>query len=245
MPKIDFYNVKMDLLNTEEILQTFETFLGADSPKSVFFINAHCFNIAQKNKKYRDVINSASLLLNDGIGIKIGTAMLGEKVKENMNGTDFIPEALEFAAQKKLNVYFLGAGKGVAEEAKTKIEKKISGIDIVGVHDGYFDEAEEAKIVDEINDKQVDLLIVGMGVPKQELWVAKNIDRFKTLKICIAGGAILDFMAGRFKRAPLFMQNNGLEWLFRLSNEPSRLFKRYAVGIPVFFYYALKLKGKK
>ncbi len=244
MSKIDFYNVKMDILNTEETLNLFEGFLESDTPKSVFFINAHCFNIAQKNDEYRKVINEADLLLNDGIGIKMGTAMLGKKVKENMNGTDFIPVALGFAAEKNKNVYFLGAGKGVAETAKEKIEKKIENLKIVGVHDGYFDNAEESKIIDEINSKKVDMLIVGMGVPKQELWVAKNIGRFETVKICIAGGAILDFMAERFKRAPVFMQKAGLEWLFRLSNEPKRLFKRYAAGIPVFFYYAAKLKGK-
>ncbi len=244
MSKIDFYNVKMDILNTEETLKVFEGFLQSGSPKSVFFINAHCFNIAQKNDEYRKVINDADLLLNDGIGIKLGASLLGQNVKENMNGTDFIPVALEFAAKKNLKVYFLGAGKGVAESAKSKIEKKIKGLNIVGVHDGYFDDAEETKIIKEINEKKADMLIVGMGVPKQELWVSKNMGRFETVKISIAGGAILDFMAERFKRAPVFMQKSGLEWLFRLSNEPKRLFKRYAVGIPVFFYYAFKLKGK-
>ncbi len=244
MSKVDFYNVKMDILDTPETLQKFEEFIGSDTARTVFFINAHCFNIAQNNEEYRKVINSADILLNDGIGIKLGAALLGQKIRENMNGTDFIPVALQFAAKKNLNVYFLGAGKGVAEAAKEKIEKKIQGLNIVGVHDGYFDSAEESKIIEEINRKQVDMLIVGMGVPKQELWVSENTSRFKTVKICIAGGAILDFMAERFKRAPVFMQNAGLEWLFRLYNEPKRLFKRYAVGIPLFFYYAFKLKGK-
>ena len=159
-----------------------------------------------------------------------------------MNGTDFIPKLLTLARDLNKNVYLLGGEEGVAEKAKQNLEWKIPGIKVVGTRNGYFDFDDDNEIVKDIVNKNTDLLIVGMGVPRQELWLTKNKEKLDGVKISVAGGAILDFISENVKRAPKWMRKSGTEWVFRLVQEPVRLFKRYFIGIPKFFYYLAKAK---
>lgn len=242
MSKARFYNINIDVLNTEETLSICKGFINSTTNNLIFFLNAHCFNIAQKHQDYKNALNNADILLNDGIGIKLGSKRLRIELKENMNGTDFIPRLLEFSKENEQKVYLLGGTEGVASVAKTKTESKIPGISIVGIRNGYFDFDNDEEVISDITSKGTDILIVGMGVPRQELWLTKNKTKLKGVKISIAGGAILDFISEKVERAPMWMQKTGTEWVFRLRQEPSRLFKRYALGIPLFFYYTIKLK---
>lgn len=246
MIKEDYYNIKLNVLNTSELLSIFQSDLLKNSNNTfVYFINAHCFNIAQKNSTYLNAINDTDILLNDGIGIKLGSYLTRIKLKENMNGTDIIPKILEFSMSNNLNVYLLGGTEGIAIKAKQKIENNITGISIVGARNGYFDFHNDDSIIKDIIDSETDVLLVGMGVPRQELWLNKNKNNLNNLKICIAGGAILDFLSESVPRAPYWMRKNGIEWVFRLYQEPKRLFKRYFIGIPVFFFRILQLIIKK
>jgi N-acetylglucosaminyldiphosphoundecaprenol N-acetyl-beta-D-mannosaminyltransferase len=242
MSKVRFYNINIDVLNTIETLSICKGFINSTTNHLIFFLNAHCFNIAQKNQEYRNALNNADIVLNDGIGIQLGSKKLRIALKENMNGTDFIPRLLEFSKENEQKVYLLGGTEGVTSIAKRKTENKIPGISIVGIRNGYFDFNNDEEIISDIINKGTDILIVGMGVPRQELWLNKNRTKLKGVKISIAGGAILDFISEKVERAPKWMQKTGTEWVFRLLQEPSRLFKRYALGIPLFFYYTLKLK---
>jgi N-acetylglucosaminyldiphosphoundecaprenol N-acetyl-beta-D-mannosaminyltransferase len=242
MSKTRYYNIDMDVLDTPETLSRFRGYLETDSNHIVFFINAHCFNIAQKNIKYRETLNQSDILLNDGIGIKLGAKKIGIHLKENMNGTDFVPKLLEFARDQNKNVYFLGGRDEIATIAAQKMRQRFPGISIVGSRNGYFDFENDQDILNEIIQKKTEILIVGMGVPRQELWLTKNKDKLSGVKISIAGGAILDFLSENVVRAPGWMQKIGMEWVFRLLQEPRRLFKRYFIGIPLFHYYIFKLK---
>jgi N-acetylglucosaminyldiphosphoundecaprenol N-acetyl-beta-D-mannosaminyltransferase len=242
MSKVRFYNINMDVLNTLETLSICKDFINSTTNHLIFFLNAHCFNIAQKNQEYKDALNNADILLNDGIGIQLGSKKLKIALKENMNGTDFIPRLLEFSKENEQKVYFLGGTEGVASVAKAKTENKIPGISIVGARNGYFDFNNDQEIIHDIISKGTDVLIVGMGVPRQELWLIKNRTKLTGVKISVAGGAILDFISEKVERAPKWMQRTGTEWVFRLRQEPARLFHRYALGIPLFFYYTIKLK---
>lgn len=241
--KTKLYNVNIDLVNSHDVLNLCKNMLMYDKFNSIFFVNAHCFNIAQNNMQYINAINNADLLLNDGIGIELACRMNGIRVLENMNGTDFIPKVLNLASCMNKKVYLFGAKESVVEKAKSNIENKLININIVGVHSGYFDDIEEKKIINEINDKKVDILILGMGVPIQEIWATENKSKLRTVKICIAGGAIIDFISGNVKRAPLIMRKLKLEWLYRLINEPKRLWKRYIIGNFLFIYYIIKYKN--
>jgi N-acetylglucosaminyldiphosphoundecaprenol N-acetyl-beta-D-mannosaminyltransferase len=242
MSKTRYYNIDMDVLDTRETLSRFRGYLESDTNHIVFFINAHCFNIAQQNIKYRETLNQSDILLNDGIGIKLGAKKIGIQIKENMNGTDFIPKLLEFARDHNKNVYFLGGHEGIAAIASKKMQQKFPAISIVGCRNGYFDFDNDKELLDDIIRKKTEILIVGMGVPRQELWLTKNKENLKGVKISVAGGAILDFLSENVARAPDWMQKIGMEWVFRLLQEPRRLFKRYFIGIPLFHYYIFKLK---
>ncbi len=237
-----FYNFKIDILNTEEVLKKCDLFYTSPNTHTLFFLNAHCFNIAQKDHAYLNAVNNSNLLLNDGIGLKLASYLTGSRFKENLNGTDLIPRLLNFAAQKGKKVFLFGGKQGVAEKAAHNAQLQIPDLQIAGCHSGYFTDQEESQIVNKILDTKTDLLILGMGVPKQEMWAEKNKKKLKQVSIIVAGGAILDFISGEIHRAPGWIRKIHMEWLYRLYLEPKRMWKRYLVGNVVFFFHAIRLK---
>ena len=233
-------NIDIDLFDDEEeVLALLSKDIDSGRSVELFFLNAHCFNLAQKDREYFEILNSCDYLLNDGIGIKIASKIEKLVLKKNLNGTDFIPEIAEMAAKKGYKIFLLGAKDGIAEEAAVKLKEKFEGLQIAGVHSGYgLDES----VLEMINNSKADILIAGMGVPMQEKWIRENKSKLGSVKLFVGGGAILDFLSQRIRRAPLFMRKFGLEWVFRLCLEPGRLWRRYLVGNFLFFYYILVLK---
>ncbi len=233
-------NIDIDLFDDEEeVLALLSKDIDSGRSIELFFLNAHCFNLAQKDREYFDILNSCDYLLNDGIGIKIASKIEKLVLKKNLNGTDFIPEIAEMASKKGYKIFLLGAKDGIAEEAAVKLKEKFEGIQIVGVHSGYgLDDG----VLEKINNSNPDILIAGMGVPMQEKWIRENKRKLACVKLFVGGGAILDFLSQKIRRAPLFMRKFGLEWVFRLCLEPGRLWRRYLVGNFLFFYYILVLK---
>lgn len=242
--KIGFYNIRLNLTDKENVLCICNNLFNADKPHTIFFLNAHCFNIAQKNLKYRKALNNSDLLLNDGIGIKLASYLAGVKIMENLNGTDLIPEILSLAANNRKKVFFLGGKDGVAEKASQMIKDRMPEIQITGCLSGYFSNKEENEVLEKVNNSGAELLVLGMGVPKQELWASVNKEKLENIKIIIAGGAILDFLSGRVKRAPLWMRKMNMEWVFRLISEPVRLWKRYIIGNVLFFFHITPFKKR-
>mgnify|MGYP002797243660 FL=1 len=233
-------NIDIDLFDDEkEVLALLSKDIDSGRSIELFFLNAHCFNLAQKDREYFDILNSCDYLLNDGIGIKIASKIEKLVLKKNLNGTDFIPEIAEMAAKKGCKIFLLGAKDGIAEEAAVKLKEKFEGLQIAGVHSGY---GLDDSVLELINNSKADILIAGMGVPMQEKWIRENKSKLGSVKLFVGGGAILDFLSQRIRRAPLFMRKFGLEWVFRLCLEPGRLWRRYLVGNFLFFYYILVLK---
>ena len=206
------------------------------------FINAHCLNIAYKNREYKKVLNSCSAVFADGIGAKIGAKMLGYEVEENVNGTDMFP----LLAQKPYRIYLLGGAPGVAVKALEKARALNGKADFAGCADGFFREKSEEAVFAEIKALQPDIVLVAMGVPKQEMWINEHL---KDLPGCVAigVGGLLDFVSERIPRAPMWMRKSNIEWCYRLYNEPIRLFKRYIIGNPLFILrvYRCKIWRKK
>ncbi len=240
--KSDFYNIKLDILSKKQVLESCKFFFDSGKPNTIFFLNAHCFNISQSNNEYFNAINNADLLLNDGIGIRLASLIAGLRIGENLNGTDLIPEILVLASLEGKKVFFLGGIEGVAENAANRIMSLIPGIQIAGYRSGYFQKHEENSLIRHINSSGTDLLVLGMGVPKQELWAYKNLDHLPDLKIIIAGGAILDFLSGNARRAPIWIRKIHMEWLYRLYREPKRMWRRYIIGNFMFFINILRVK---
>lgn len=233
MKRVDFYNIPLDLGSEDEIISLIEKSLENKEQISVSFLNAHCYNVLCKDEEYKNHIsNSFDLVLNDGIGVKIGAKLKKINIEHNLNGTDFIPAVLK-RTNTESKAFFLGASEGVAEKAVSLINESIGFEKVIASHSGYFDKDQTP--IDIINESGAEILIVGMGVPYQEKWISENKHKMASIKVLIAGGAVIDFMSGRVKRAPKLFRSLGMEWLFRLLNEPRRLFKRYVWGNFLFF----------
>lgn len=238
-------NIKVDVTTQKEVLARCMDFFSSGSPHTLFFLNAHCFNVAQRNVDYFRAIKDADLLLNDGIGIRIASWFSGVSFPENLNGTDLIPQIFILAAREKRKVFFLGGAEGVATNAAKKIKDQLPELNVAGTHHGFFQPERTDALVKQINESGAELVVLGLGVPKQELWACENAKKMPGVRIIIAGGAILDFISGTVKRAPLWMRKLNLEWLYRLMLEPGRMWKRYLVGGFQFFYYLFSLTFKK
>jgi N-acetylglucosaminyldiphosphoundecaprenol N-acetyl-beta-D-mannosaminyltransferase len=240
--RVKFYNLQIDCYSTDTFLNSIANDFEENKAKSVLFINAYCFNISQNNLAYKNAILNSDYILNDGIGVKIAGILNKIRFPENLNGTDLIPKIIEFAHKNHKRIYLLGSTDSIIKKTQINLENKYSGIKIVGIHNGFFTEKEEAGIVNEINTLKTDLLIVGMGVPRQELFVNRNIGMLTNVKLCISGGAIIDFISGEIKRAPLWIRKINFEWAYRLYLEPSRMWKRYIIGNLLFFINLFKIK---
>ncbi|AZO32133.1 MULTISPECIES: WecB/TagA/CpsF family glycosyltransferase [unclassified Mesorhizobium] len=206
----------------------------------VSFLNAHNANLACSDPVFAEALDDF-LVLPDGVGVDIAAKLLyGAPFPDNLNGTDFVPAFLQ-ASTRPLTVALLGATRVNAEAASVKLSALAVQHKFVVVHDGYFSAAEEPAIVARIARLRPDVLLVAMGVPRQELWIARHIDARHCI-LPIAVGALLDFLSGTVPRAPLWMRRLRLEWLFRLWIEPGRLWRRYVVGNPLFLWRVLKQK---
>lgn len=226
MKQIDFYGLKLHIGTNEGFFNYLKN--HQESRIKLAFINAHCYNVACKDQVYKEALNSGfDLVLNDGIGVKIGLKMQKESDFDNLNGTDLIPEIIaRFGSSKK--VYFLGGQEGVAKQAMENINKKLNQEVVIGASSGFIND--NKALINEINASKAEILVVGMGVPLQEKWINTHFDQLEHISLAVAGGAIIDFMSGRVSRAPKWMRSLSLEWLYRLLLEPKRLFKRYVVG---------------
>ncbi|BCG90427.1 UDP-N-acetyl-D-mannosaminuronic acid transferase [Mesorhizobium sp. 113-3-9] len=209
----------------------------------VSFLNAHNANIAYTDPVFAEALDDF-LILPDGIGVDLAAKLLyGSPFPDNLNGTDFVPAFLQ-ASTRPLTVGLLGATRVNAEAASVKLAALAVQHNFVVVHDGYFSAAQEPEIIGRIAALRPDMLLVAMGVPRQELWIARHIDeRHCTMPVAV--GALLDFLSGSVPRAPLWMRRLRLEWLFRLAVEPGRLWRRYVVGNPVFLWRVVRQRWSR
>jgi exopolysaccharide biosynthesis WecB/TagA/CpsF family protein len=206
----------------------------------VTFLNAHNANIAYSDPAFAEVLDDF-LILPDGVGVDMAAKILyGSSFPANLNGTDFIPAFLE-ASVRPLTVALLGASPAIAEAASIRLARIAPQHRLEVIHNGYFAADEEAGIVARIAELRPDVLLVAMGVPRQELWIARHIDA-SHCTLPIAVGALLDFLSGTVPRAPLWLRRLRLEWVFRLVVEPRRLWRRYVVGNPLFLWRVMRQK---
>ncbi|PKM55261.1 MAG: glycosyltransferase [Firmicutes bacterium HGW-Firmicutes-5] len=206
---------------------------------SVFTPNPEIVMEAYHDSRLQAILNDSELVVPDGIGVVIASKLLGQPLPERVAGFDLIQEVFNQIQNKEIKVYFLGAGQGVAELAKKKMEEKYTNLKIVGVHNGYFDNDEH--IVASINALDPDFLLVGLGAPKQEYWIDNNRDRLNASVLMGVGGSF-DGMSGKVKRAPDIYIKLGLEWFYRLITQPTRA--KRMVRLPIFLLKVI-VEGKK
>ena len=197
------------------------------------FVNAHCINHAARDSKYARALRAADFILPDGSGISLAAKMTGQRLTENLNGTDLCrPLCLE-AARRGLSIYLLGAAPGIAEKAAENLIHSVPGLRIAGVRDGFFGDENSNALIAEINESGADILLVAMGVPLQDVWLYRHRRQIDA-RLAMGVGALFDFEAGAVPRAPSFLRKTGLEWTWRLAMEPRRMAARYLLGNPMF-----------
>ena len=205
--------------------------------------NAEIIMMAQADPEYKKILSeTAELILPDGAGTVWAGNYLGYTIPERVAGYDLYLRLLEEAANSKIPVYFFGGKPGIAEEAAQEGKRRWPGLTVSGCRNGYFSAEEEPGIIEDINRSGAAMLFAALGAPKQEKWLAKYRKRLKPCLLMGIGGSF-DVLAGKMQRAPKWMQDAKLEWLFRLLKQPSRFGRMLA--LPKFVFAVRKEKGKK
>lgn len=218
-------------LTMEEALKTLVGWVTSGERRQVSFLNAHCVNVAQVDPLYRKALFDSDLILPDGIGVKLAMQRQGLQLKANVNGTDLFPLLC-----RKLNqvggvrLFLLGGKPGVASGVVNWVAHHAPGIEVVGYQHGYFES--EQVVLSQIERSGANLVLVAMGVPLQETWIARNLARLDCVVLGVGG--LFDFFCGRQKRAPRWVRHLCMEWAYRLWREPRRMWRRYLVGNVVF-----------
>ena len=216
--------VGIDRVNYDQALAAFESLLKTDGLSLIITTNPEMIFAASKDEQMKALIESADLTMPDGIGLVIASKIVGQPFDERVTGIDFTYKALTRLAEMGKTVYFLGAKPGIAAKAAENIQKEIPGLVVSGTHDGYFKPEEEEQIVEDINASGADFLCLALGAPKQELFARKYADRLKP-KVAIGIGGSLDVWSGTLNRAPQFFIDHGIEWMYRLYQEPGRIWR--------------------
>lgn len=205
--------------------------LSSPTARRIAFVNAHCVNVAVTTPAYHQALCRCDLLLPDGLGLRIASHLWRHPMIANTNGTDLLP--LLFQALQGRSLFLLGAAPGVADHVAHHLRTHYPNLSIAGTHHGYFAPHQTTAIIDGINQAKPDILLVAMGVPRQELFVDQYAPHLQVPLIFSVGG-LFDFLSQRIPRAPHWMRRLGMEWAFRLAKEPTRLWQRYLLGNPRF-----------
>ena len=232
MEKQSLLNTYVNSVNMEETIDAIEKMISDRKKSYIVPINVDVVMQIENDPKLKEIVDKADLVLVDGQPLVWIARWHKKPVKAKISGSDLIPELCKVAAKRGYSIFIIGGADGVAEIAKTNLEKQFIGIQIVGTYAPPFgfekDDNELEKINLMINQKNPDILIACLGCPKQEKWIYDNYQKYNA-NVSICAGATVDFLAGNVKRAPKWMSNHGLEWLFRVTQDPKRLIKRYFI----------------
>lgn len=243
-PEVSIAGIRIDNLTMSEAIDLLLGKMADPAPSQICFVNPDCVNIAMRNPQYRACISRADLVLADGIGIKLAGKMLGITIKQNVNGTDLFPRLMQALPGTGKRVFLLGARPGIPQLVGEWIERHAPGAEIAGARDGYFAEGDTPAVIRQIRESRADLLLVAFGAPKQDLWLERHLAETGA-KVAMGVGGLFDFYSGRIPRAPVWMREIGMEWLFRFLQEPRRMWRRYFVGNVVFLYHAWRLRANE
>lgn len=254
--RIKLFQVGIDQVDNQKTIQKIEEFIVSKKPHQIVTPDTLAVLRARKDPEYHAILKSADLVTPDGAGILWAATTLNYPLSERVTGIDIIHNICQLAAKKGYSLYLLGSYPGVASDAALNLTEKYPGIKIAGTHHGYFScedsqncenvknsnsgkNKEEEEIIAEIKEKRPDILLAGMGVPKQEKWISKNLDKLD-IPVCMGVGGSFDVLSGRIPRAPLWMQRHGMEWIYRSIKQPNRVFQVFAL----FYFIWLVILGK-
>lgn len=229
--RVDLGDVLIDRIDLEEAVTAIRAFLTMERTHQIVTVNLDFLSIAHRDRRFRDLINHADMAVADGMPLVWVSRIKGEPLPRRLTGVELVHECCRIAAEEERQVFLLGAGAGVAEAAGRTLEQHYPGLRVVGAYSPPFRELtedEDTALISMINEKQPDFLFVALGAPRQDLWIHQH-SASVLAPVAMGVGCVLDLYAGKVNRAPSWMQQAGLEWTYRLGQEPGRLWKRYLV----------------
>lgn len=239
---LEFMGLSISNITNQEALEMIQS--AGEGRHTMHFVNAHCINVAAKDAEYREILKAADALFADGSGIRLAGKLLDSPIVENVNGTDLFPLICTRFAESGKKLFLLGGGPEIAGKTADWVRAYTGSNIVVGTHHGFISSKEEEEtVIHKIGDSDADLLLVAMGVPRQEKWIARLRDRLD-VPLCMGVGGLFDFYSGTIRRAPLWMRKIGIEWIWRLLMEPRRMWRRYIVGNVIFVVKILSIRSR-
>lgn len=235
----EILGVPLDSVTMQQAVDITLSFLKEDRNHAVYTPNSEIIMAAHRDEQLKNILKNSDMTVADGAGVILASKILKLGLPEKVSGIDLVRNLFKISPENNISYFFFGSKPGIAEAAGEKIRSTYGNIDIKGYRNGYFSEADEAEIVEQVNASGADVLLVALGAPKQEKWIDKHKSELK-VKVCIGIGGSLDVFAGTVKLAPEFYRKHGLEWFYRLCKEPWR-YKRM-LDLPRFILRILAIK---
>jgi N-acetylglucosaminyldiphosphoundecaprenol N-acetyl-beta-D-mannosaminyltransferase len=229
--RCELAGVLIDQVDVETAVARIEQFLRSDGAHQVVTVNLDFLSIAQRNILFRETINRSDLAVPDGMPLVWMSRLNGYRIAERVTGVTLVGESCRLAAESGLRPFLLGAGPGVADAAARTLQERYPELQIAGTYSppfGPFSTAENDRMVAAIREAETDLLFVAFGAPLQDIWIREHLSQLN-VRMAMGVGCALDLLAGTVRRAPGWMQRSGLEWSYRLLQEPRRLWRRYLI----------------
>ena len=239
--RVPILNTYIDALTMEETIAEVEKIIERGVPTQHVVINANKVNLMNEDPELKRIVNECPLINADGISILWAAKFLGVPIKDRVTGVDLFLNLVELANEKGYKIYLFGAREEVVKKAKRNLERKYPNLQIVGYRNGYFTEEDEPEIVRNMQESGADIMFVGFSSPKKEYWINKYIDQLGIPFVMGVGGSF-DYLAGETVRAPKWVRNRGFEWVYRLVQEPRRMWRRYVIGNAQFVGYTVKTR---
>lgn len=242
IPKLSLFGIELINIKMHELIGHVITYAKTPSKQTqqLAFVNADCFNISIHNAEYRQCLQKCQQVYADGIGVRLASMWKGVALQDNLNGTDMFPHLCEQLAAQKLPLFLLGGKQGIAETTAKNMKQRYPDLIIAGTQEGFYHQENTAtheQVINKINQSGAAVLLVAMGAPTQELWI-KTFQSQLNVGVAIGVGGLFDFYSNKIKRAPFWVRQLGMEWIYRLKQEPKRMWKRYIIGNPLFLLRA-------
>lgn len=219
---VNLLNVSITPVSMSEAMDKVEAFIASRKPHMIVTSDTSIIVRAQDDPEFFNIVNEADMVTADGIGVVLSARLLNLPIFERVSGVDMVEGMCRLSSEKGYRIFFLGAAPGIAEEAARQLGERYPGLVIAGTHHGYFKDDEEEQVVEAICQSEADMLFVAFGIPRQEKFIRRYMDRMQ-VPVCIGVGGSLDVYAGTVKRAPAWLQRMGLEWLYRTALQPKRI----------------------
>lgn len=243
-PRVAILNTTIDVLTMSETIKLVEKYVQQKVPLHLIGVNADKINEANQNQRLSQIVNSCGVINADGASVIMASRFLKKPLPERVAGIDLMQNLIVLSQKKGYSIYLLGASQEVVEKTAETLQSKYPKLNIAGMHNGYFKQKDWSKISDKLKAVQPDFIFVGITSPLKEYLVEYLQDDGNNGVFMGVGGSF-DVISGNIPRAPLWMQRMNLEWLFRVIQEPKRLFKRYFIGNWIFIKSVLQEKRNK